>query len=100
MTNVASTCLAMFVSPAWFGCSGNAADVGTIPLTHATPGGLHASWPMLEFQVSTNVAPFEAATLVSTWFRPCSSELKYLMSPALIGTRGQQLVPLTGSPSG
>jgi hypothetical protein len=55
---------------------------------------------MLEFQVSTKVAPFAAATFASTWLRPCSSELKYLMSPAEIGTSGQQLVPLVGRPAG
>jgi hypothetical protein len=43
----------MFCSPAAFGCSGNAIEVGTIPLTHATPGGWQASWPMLELNVST-----------------------------------------------
>ena len=71
-----------------------------IPLTQATPGALHASWPMLEFQVLTNVAPLAAAALASTWLSCCSSPLKYSMSPAVIGTSGQQLVPLVGRPSG
>ena len=90
----------MFASPSWFGWSGNAAEVGTIPLTQATPGGLHASCPMLEFQVSTKVAPLAAAVCASTLLRCCSSQLKYLMSPAVTGTSGQQLVPLVGQPVG
>lgn len=66
----------MFASPIWLGWRGKAADVGMIPLTQATPGGLQASWPMLEFQVSTKVALCLAAAVAMTWFSCCSRPLK------------------------
>src|SRR5437588_12058756 len=98
--SAASTWLAMFCSPIWFGCRGNATELGTIPLTHAVPGGLQASCPTLEVNVSTYLAPFAAASCWMTAFSICSSELKYLMSPEESGTSGQHFEPLTGRPSG
>jgi hypothetical protein len=40
----------MFASPAALGCSGNAAEERTMPLTQASSA--HAPWPMLELNVS------------------------------------------------
>ena len=71
-----------------------------IPLTQAVPGDLQASWPMLDVNVSTYLAPLALAALRSTVLSDVSSELMYVMSPAEIGTSGQQAGAVGGQAVG